>query len=401
MSLGTAALLVDLLIVLVLISYAAGGYRQGLLVAVASLVGFAAGAVGAALLLPVLLSDWEPGLPRAAVLVGGTVAAAFGLQALFGALAGALREQVTWEPARVLDAATGLVGGVLVAALLTWLVAGAVRVGPFPLLARVVAESRAVAALDTLAPPGAEAAFRSLYTSVSGDLFPRVFAAEEVEPVLPVAEPDAEILAAPGVAAAADGIVQVTGVAEQCNRGQAGTGFVVAPGRVLTNAHVVAGMSRPRVQVGGEGARFEGRVVVFDPDTDLAVLDVPDLGAAPLALGEEQGRGDSVVVAGFPLDGPYATTSGRVRDVLQASGTDIYGGQGAVREVYSLRATIQPGNSGGPVLDEAGQVVGVVFARSLDDAATGYALTLDQAAPVLAAAGTASAVVDTLGCAPG
>ena len=401
MSLETAALLLDLVIVAVLVGYAAGGYRQGLLVSLASLVGFVGGAVGAALLLPELLSDWDPGLPRAAVLVGGTVIAAVLLQALFGALAGALRDEVTWEPARVLDAATGLVGGVLVAALLVWLIAGAIRVGPFPVLARVVASSRAVTALDSLAPPGSAAAFRSLYTSVSGDLFPRVFVGGEPEPVRPVAEPDAAVLAAPEVAAAAAGIVQVTGVAEQCNRGQAGSGFVVAPGRVVTNAHVVAGMSRPRVQVGGEGARFEGRVVVFDPDTDLAVIDVPELDAGPLPLGEELGRGDPVVVAGFPLDGPYATTSGRVRDVLQASGADIYGGEGAVREVYSLRATVQPGNSGGPLLDESGQVVGVVFARSLDDAATGYALTLDEAAPVLAAAGTASSPVDTLSCAPG
>ena len=128
---------------------------------------------------------------------------------------------------------------------------------------------------------------------------------------------------------------------------------------------------------------------------------VPDLQARPLVLGADRARGDDVVVAGFPLDGPYVLSPGRVRDVLSAQGKDVYGLQQVTREVYSLNADVRPGNSGGPVLDPAGAVVGVVFARSLDDPSTGYALTLAEAAPVLDVAATATEEVPTGSCATG
>jgi len=142
-------------------------------------------------------------------------------------------------------------------------------------------------------------------------------------------------------------------------------------------------------------------VVVFDPRRDLAVLSVPGLPAPALTQGPDLQRSSSAIVAGFPLDGPYRLDSARVRDVLTAKGADIYGSPGAVREVYSLYARVQPGNSGGPLLSPGGEVVGVVFARSLDDDNTGYALTLDEARPVLDAANSSSSPVNTGRCAAG
>ncbi|HEX8496198.1 MAG TPA: trypsin-like peptidase domain-containing protein, partial [Actinomycetales bacterium] len=149
------------------------------------------------------------------------------------------------------------------------------------------------------------------------------------------------------------------------------------------NAHVVAGVDRPEVQVGGRGRSYEGRVVLFDPVRDLAVLDVPELGAPALRLGSDLDPDQTAVVAGFPLDGPYRLDSARVRDVITARGEDIYGSGSSVREVYSLFARVQPGNSGGPLLSPQGEVVGVIFAKSLDDDSTAYALTLDEAGAVL------------------
>lgn len=393
----SGALLLDLLLVLLLVGYAGSGFRAGLFVGALSLLGFVVGAVLASQLLPLLVADLQPGPTRSLALLGGTVVAGVVGQALLGALAGALRHRVTWRPARAVDAATGLVGAVVAVSLVVWVVAGAVRVSPFPTLSRVVAESRVVGAVDEVVPEGVAGALDDWYGTVSGELFPTVFAG--VEPVLPVADPDPGVAQDPAVAAAGAGVVRVSGQAEACRRGQEGTGFVVAPGRVLTNAHVVAGMSAPDVQVGGSGERLPGTVVIFDPARDLAVLDVPGLQARALPLGQALTRGDDVVVAGFPLNGPYLLSAGRVRDVIVAVGEDIYGEQEVTREVYSLNAQIRPGNSGGPVLDTGGQVVGVVFARSLDDASTGYAVTLAEAAPVLAAAATASAAVGTGECA--
>jgi len=174
---------------------------------------------------------------------------------------------------------------------------------------------------------------------------------------------------------------------------------VVAPERVVTNAHVVAGMSSQDVRIQGTGRSYDARVVVFDPQRDLAVLSVPGLPAAALPQGPNLKRSDSAIVAGFPLDGPYRLDSARVRDLLTATGADIYGNPGVARNVYSLFARVEPGNSGGPLLSPSGQVVGIVFAKSLDDDSTGYALTMDEARPVLEAANRSSSPVSTGGCA--
>ncbi|MFC5381938.1 MarP family serine protease [Aquipuribacter nitratireducens] len=398
------SVVLDVLLVVLLVGYAGAGFRQGLVVGLGSLVGFVGGVLLGAWFLPGLLPGLPPGATRSLVLLGGAVLLGVVGQVLLASLAGLLRGAVTWRPARAVDAATGLVAAVVAASAVVWLVAGAVRVSPFPTLSGAVAGSRVVSALDTaveaLVPDRVGGAIEAYYDEVSGELFPRVFAGEVVEPLLPVDPPDAAVLQDPGVARAAAGVVRITGIADECRRGQEGSGFVWASERVVTNAHVVAGVDEPRVQVGGTGEALPASVVAFDPERDLAVLAVPGLQARPLPVGEPLGRGDDAVVAGFPLNGPYVIGAGRVRDVVTAVGEDIYGEPGVEREVYSLAAQVRPGNSGGPVLDPTGAVVGVVFARSLQDAGTGYAVTLAEAGPVLDGAGS-SEQVDTGGCVAG
>jgi S1-C subfamily serine protease len=193
--------------------------------------------------------------------------------------------------------------------------------------------------------------------------------------------------------------VKITGLASLCDREQEGSGWVVAPERVVTNAHVVSGTQAESVQIQGVGRSYDAHVVVFDPERDLAVLSVPGLPAPTSTLGTDLQRSDGAVVAGFPLDGPYSLDSARVRDVLTATGDDIYGRPGVSRQVYSLYAEVQPGNSGGPLLSPSGAVVGVVFARSLDDPETGYALTLDEVRPDLDLAAGSFSPVSTGACA--
>ena len=188
-------------------------------------------------------------------------------------------------------------------------------------------------------------------------------------------------------------------MAESCSRGQEGSGWVVGPQRVVTNAHVVAGVTAEHVRVQGTGRSYDARVIVFDPKRDLAVLSVPGLQAPALRQGPGLKRADGAIVAGFPLDGPYRLDPARVRDLLRATGADIYGNPGVVREIYSLFGKVEPGNSGGPLLSPSGEVVGIVFAKSLDDDQTGYALTLAEARPVLEAASSSFAPVNTGGCA--
>jgi S1-C subfamily serine protease len=140
-------------------------------------------------------------------------------------------------------------------------------------------------------------------------------------------------------------------------------------------------------------------VVVFDPRTDIAVLYVPGLPLRPLGFGTVPDRGGDVVALGYPNDGPLTASAGRVRGIINAAGEDIYGNATVTRQVIAIRAVVRPGNSGGPLVDVGGQVVGVVFAASVDDPETGYALTVQEVAAAAAAGRTRTAAVSTGPCA--
>jgi S1-C subfamily serine protease len=404
----TGGVVIDVLLAVVLLGYAAAGVHRGFLQGTLALVGFIGGGLLGLVLLPRLVEQlgrgedsWlRPGLGRVAVVLLGLLALAW-LGQMLGSIAGrSLRDRVTSRPGRVVDGAMGAVTAVVAVALLTFFVAGALRGSAAPALSRAVAESRVVRVVDAVVPPQVSTVGAGLRALLDAGGFPRVFEGIGPEVILPIDPPVAADV--DGVAAAAVGsIVKVTGTADSCERSLEGTGFVVSPQRVVTNAHVVAGVDEPRVQVGGEGDRYDAEVVLLDPDRDLAVLEVPELDAPALPLGQDLGRGDPALVAGFPLDGPYTAEPARVRQVLTATGSNIYGQPGAERDVYSLFTRVEPGNSGGPLLDGAGAVVGVVFAKSLDDPQTGYALTLAESLPVLQQAAQLSEPVDVGACALG
>jgi S1-C subfamily serine protease len=401
---STASLVVDVVLVVVLLAQAVTGWRQGLLVGVASLGGFALGLIGGGLLVVQLLGDERTGPLRLLAVLGGGLVAGLVLQAVGVAAAWALRRRVESRSVRVLDTAVGTVVAVLAAATVVWVLSWGVRTAPLPGLGQAVTDSRVVAALDAVAPLPVERAADRFFAQVSGEWFPRVFAGGQ-ESIRPVDEPDAGILAEPAVQAAAASVVKVRGVATACDRPQEGSGFVLDDGTVVTNAHVVAGMPEPGVQVAGTGRFLPATVVAFDPRRDVAVLAVPDVAGPGLPLRAGARDEEPVAVAGFPGDGSYVVGAGRIREQVTAVGDDIYGVPGARRDVYSLRATIRPGNSGGPVLSAAGEVVGLVFARSTTDPTTGYALTVDELQDTLAAElpdGAAEAPpVDVGGCAVG
>lgn len=401
----TGSAVLDVVLLLLLVGYAATGYRQGMVVSVLSLAGFLGGGAVAMVVLPSLLDgvalfDNSP-LARTLVLVLGVFAVASIGQAIAVGLGSRLRARVPAGPGRVVDSVLGVVVVVSAVSILLWFVAGALRGGAPEPVAKAVGESRVLRTIDDLLPSQTSRLFAGFRQALDHEGFPRVFEGLGVEPIRPVEPPDPNVVRSAGVEAAASSVVKITGVATQCSRGQEGSGWVVSRGRVVTNAHVVAGLSRVSVKVRGTGTAYPGRVVVFDPERDLAVVAVPDLPSRPLRLGHILQRGDAGVVAGFPLDGPYRLDAARVRQVIDARGADIYGNPGTLREVYSLYARVRPGNSGGPLLDTSGRVVGVIFAKSLDDNVTGYALTVDEARAVINAAPSASHRVSTGSCVSG
>ena len=209
--------------------------------------------------------------------------------------------------------------------------------------------------------------------------FPQVFSPFSNEPITEVQAPDPALAGSPVAARAQRSIVKVVGTAQSCGKVLEGTGFVFSDRRVMTNAHVVGGVDEPTVQIGGEGKLYDAKVVLYDWQRDIAVLDVPDLKAPALQFADtDASSGNSAIVAGFPENGSYDVRSARVRGRINANGPDIYHRSTVRRDVYSLYATVRQGNSGGPLLTPDGKVYGVIFAKSLDDPDTGYALTADE-----------------------
>jgi S1-C subfamily serine protease len=186
-------------------------------------------------------------------------------------------------------------------------------------------------------------------------------------------------------------------VATACSRTLEGSGFVYSDGHVMTNAHVVAGVRHPVVRI--EDTDYAAQVVYYDPDIDAAVLAVPDLEAEALDFDTTAESEDLAAVLGYPENGPYDVQPARVREQRTLRSPNIYGDATVYRDTYSLYARVRPGNSGGPVVDAGGDVIGVLFAASVTDADTGYALTADQVSEAAVAGNTAAAPVDTGGCA--
>lgn len=401
----TAATVLDIVVVLALLGYAVRGWRTGVLGGGLGLVGLVAGAAvalwGAPLLIAHLAILNSNPLFRAVVLIVAVLVSALLGQGLLGSLGRRLRSATPLPWLGIVDSLFGLAGAVVVAALVISFIGAAVRPVVPRSWARTMNDSTALTIIDRATPDQVGRYASRLTEILDGSGMPRVFSGLFPETIAPAPRPDNSVGQTAKVRKAAASIVKIRTIAESCGRAQEGSGWVSARHRVVTNAHVVAGASSVSVQPEGEGPRLTATVVAFDPDLDIAVLEVPDLGAAPLPRTGALERATGVIVAGFPQDGPYRVTPARVRAVLHAPGDDIYGGGGVTREVYSLYAGVQPGNSGGPVLTKDGRVAGTVFARSLVDAETGYALTnaetatkIDQAAHDTTPASTQRCISD-------
>jgi S1-C subfamily serine protease len=388
----------DLLLLLSAASFGYSGYRQGFIVGVLSFAGFIGGGVFGLVVAPRLVEGAESGVGQTVLAIGVVLVCATLGQLVASWLGGMVRNHITWSPAVAVDAGLGALVSVLAMLLVTWFLASALRPGPSTALSGQISESAVVTAVDRVMPEQASTLFSSFRRVLDDNGLPTVFGGLSAERIRPVDPPDPGIADSAAIRAARDSIVLVTGTARACSRRLEGSGFVYAARHVMTNAHVVAGVRNPVVRVGGVGDRYEATVIVYDPRRDLAVLHVPDLPAPPLEFDDAARRGDQAVVAGFPAGGPYQLEAARVRDEIDARGPDIYHQRQVTREVFSLFADVEPGNSGGPLLSLEGAVYGVVFAKSLDDPNTGYALTAEEVAPIARAGRDADGRVSTGSC---
>lgn len=393
--------LLDLILLVLVAAFAVSGYRQGFIIGVLSFAGFVIGAVVGTLFAPALARTLASEQSRQALIavVVVFIMAMLG-QLLASAVGVALRSRLTWRPVTYLDAAGGAVVSVVSVLLIAWLIGSAVVNAGFPSITGQVRNSAVLRTVDTVMPSAARTMFSDFRRLLASGPYPQVFGGLGAEAPLTVGPPQGKYLRYPAIRRDQASVVKVIGTASSCSRRIEGSGFVISPGHVLTNAHVVAGVDQGPAVITWNGRQFPGRVVLYDPRGDIAILDAPGLHAKPLKFAPRAGTGTNAVVAGYPLDRSLTLRPARIGGVQNASAPDIYQTQEVTREIYAIRALIQPGNSGGPLLDpKNGNVYGVVFAAAVGVKDVGYALTAAQVAADVHAGRTATTPVSTQGCA--
>ncbi|HET9093498.1 MAG TPA: MarP family serine protease [Solirubrobacteraceae bacterium] len=387
--------LADLVILALVALMALQGFLRGFIVGAAALAGFVAGGLIGSRIAPVLLSGGAHSPYSALISLGGAVILGGLLGSIFEGVARRLR-RFMWIPGlRILD---GILGALLTAGIglgMAW-IAGAVllqassQFGLPPSLRHSIARSVILRSLNRTLPPSGP------ILNALGRIDPLGSIAGSGADVPP---PNPRIVAAPGVRLASSSVVRILGTA--CGFGVEGSGWVAGNGLVVTNAHVVAGETDTVVQVRGVGPPLAASTLVFDPHNDVAVLRVPALTAPALRLASGPASGESAALLGFPLNHGYDRQPARLGPTRRANTTDAYGNP-ASRLITTLRGWVRSGNSGGPLVDALGQVVGTVFAEITNAAAndrSGLAVPNRVVAHDLRRALTARHFVSTRSCA--
>jgi uncharacterized membrane protein required for colicin V production len=390
---------VDLVVILLAILAAISGARQGVITALPAFIGVLLGAIAGIKIAPLVVKYIESTPTRVAFAV-----AIFVLLVALGETLGvwlgrSLREKIKSPNLHSVDNALGAIVQGAVVFVVAWLIAlPLVTVGGLPDLASAIRNSTILGGVDKIMPQAAQDLPEELRELLDVSGFPAVVDPFDHTPNREVEPPDPALQNSAVVQNVRPSVLKIHARAPSCSRALEGTGFVIAPERMMTNAHVVAGTSEIVVET--DGGELDARVVLYDPETDVAVLSVPGLNAPVLPFaGEPAVSGQDGVVVGYPLDGPYQAAPARVRDQINLRGPDIYDANQVEREVFTLRALVQSGNSGGPLVDTQGRVIGVIFGAATDQSETGFALTAAEVAEEVEAAPGLSRAVSTENCA--
>ena len=369
--------LIDLLILIAALVGLANGYRRGFWLSIAQyvglLVGVMLGAASARYVLDYLQINNASARPLGAVLVlviGGSLGSSIGF---------AVGEPIRRKILRTgIHTSTDSVAGAALSAfavlLMCWFLGLSFSRGPSVEIAQQIQRSVLLRGLDTIAPRPPPF-LASVQQVLAGVQFPPVFAG--LEPTLPGALPVPASVDTPGVNHAAQSVVKVASLG--CGGIVTGSGFPVGGGYVVTNAHVVSGTSSHTIQK-PDGSTMRATVVLFDPERDVAVLYVPGYSVAGLTFGSAR-RGTEGAVIGYPGGLSEKVVAAVVDGSVAAQGRDIYNQNLVTRQIFVLQASVHPGNSGGPLIDMQGHVLGMVFATSASDPNQAYALTDDEIAP--------------------
>ena len=365
----------DILVIVVLVAYAISGYVQGFVTNLVATIGLLVGGLLAISLIPKFMNERTPTVMSSLIALAVVVGAAVIGQAIGTYVGSNLRDGLVWRPLRWVDAVGGSALSMIAVLCAAWALGYAVSGSQIPYVSTEARGSVILGRVNQVMPDGATDVLDAFNKVLDTNLFPRYLDPFENETITAVGPPDPTSLNTPGVRKAAGSVVKILGAAS-CNRGIEGSGFVYADNRVMTNAHVVAGVANPFVIVGQR--RIPAKVVLFDPKLDVAVLATNGLGLSPLEFDKSGRAGEKAAVLGYPENGPFDARAARIRMEQRLRSPDIYDKGQVVRQTFSIRSLVRSGNSGGPLVSEEGKVLGVIFAASITDRSTGYALTATQ-----------------------
>jgi S1-C subfamily serine protease len=390
--------LLDLVLIALVIGFGVTGYRQGLITGVMSFVGFVGGCVFGIFIAPPIAQIVDGDVPQALLaLVVVLVFAALG-QLATKALGAVVRGHLTHRPAKVVDAVGGSLIGALSVLVIAWLAGSLLVSSSFTLLVGQIRGSAVLTTVDGAMPEAARAWQKPFKQFIDHSDFPPVLDTIAGNPHIDVPPPDANVLRSPGLAEARAGIVQVQGIAESCNKQISGTGFVYAPDHIMTNAHVVAGVTANLQITDHTGQPRPATVVHYNPQRDVAILYVPGLNLPFLTFDGDAKKGDDTIIAGYPQGQGFTTRPARIAGQQSAVTSDIYRRGKVTRDVYLISGEVQQGNSGGPLLTAAGHVSGVIFAAVPSQENTGYVLTSAEVSQDARTAAGATGAVSTQTC---
>lgn len=369
--------LLDVVLLVLVLAYAVSGYWQGFVTGAFATAGLLLGGLFGVWVAPRLLGDAAPSVwVSLGALFVMLLCASVG-QGILQFLGARIRDRITWQPVRSLDAVGGAALSAVAVLVVSWALGVAASGAQLPWVSKEIRRSEVLGRVNAVMPESATQLLTSFNDVVGSSFFPRYLEPFAAERIVSVGPPPQGIARDPQVQAAGQSVLKVRGV-NRCGRGVEGSGFLYSPDRLMTNAHVVAGVTTPTVIVGED--EVEAEVVYYNPDLDVAVLKVDGLDRPALKLDRSGAPRKPGAVLGYPQDGPYDVQGARIRAEQRLRSPDIYGRGTVIREVFSVRSLIRPGNSGGPLVSPDGKVYGVVFAASVEDSSTGYALTADQVA---------------------
>jgi len=386
---------VDVVILVFLVLFALSGFRRGLSGVVFALAGLLVGLfLGALIAPPIARLITHDRTVQPAVAIGLFLGITFVVEAIGAGVGFRIHQRTRRTVLGPADAATGAVLGLVGALAAAWYLGLMFSQSPWVALDNQISNSSIERALDHVMPrpPTFLATIGNLLRP--GD-FPNPFSTILNIPPAPVAIPP--LVNTAGIREAASVTSKV--IADGCNGGaEAGSAWPLAPGYMVTNAHVVAGSSSVEIDT-PDGGNHRATVVLFDPNTDLAVLYAPGITLRPLTLvNRDPSRGTGGAVIGYPNGGDETVVAAAVSGTESARGYNIYGDTLVTRDLEVLAAHVIPGNSGGPIVNDSGQIIGVVFAASTTEPDVGYALSIPQVYPDLQAARSRTAAVSTQDC---